>query len=204
MTTGSFRRTILIGALFLVLMGVAAAWKYLSGRVSADSLVLSGTIEADEIHIGSKVGGRIAEVLVGEGQEVKQGEPIIRFDRYDLDARRADAIAAVSQADANLHKTERWFRPEEVAAAKAQAEAARMSYEQARNGPRKQEIDAARAEVKAAEADYEVARTTLARASTLSGNGVLSQQEYDNAKAAFGRAGARREAARQSLDLLLA
>src|SRR5262245_16638544 len=204
MKTGSFRRTILIGGLFLVLLGAAAAWKYLNGRVSADSLMLSGTIEADEIHIGSKVGGRIAEVLVREGQEVKQGQPIIRFDRYDLDARRADAVAAVSQADAILQKTESWFRPEEVAAAKAQAEAAWRSYEQARNGPRKQEIDTARAELKAAEADYEVARITLSRAATLSGNGVLSQQEYDNAKAAYGRAGARRDAARQSLDLLLA
>jgi len=204
MTTGSFRRTILIGALFLVLLGAAAAWKYLNGRVSADSLVLSGTIEADEIHVGSKVGGRIAAVLVREGQEVKQGEPIIRFDRYDLDARHADAVAAVAQADANLQKTQRWFRPEEVAAAKAQAEAAWMSYEEARNGPRKEQIDAARAELNAADADYEVAKITLARAATLSGNGVLSQQEHDNAKAAYDRAVARRDAARQSLDLLLA
>src|SRR4030095_11007610 len=163
MTTGSFRKTILIAALFLALLGGAAAWKYLSGRVSADSLVLSGTIEADEIHVGSKVGGRIAEVLVREGQEVKQGQPIIRFDRYDLDARHADAVAAVSQADANLQKTERWFRPEEVAAAKAQAEAAWMSYEQARNGPRKQEIDASRAGVNAAAAGREVHEITLGR-----------------------------------------
>jgi membrane fusion protein YbhG len=204
MTTGSFRRTILIGALFLALLGGAAAWKYLNGRVSADSLVLSGTIEADEIHVGSKVGGRIAAVLVREGQEVKQGELIIRFDRYDLDARYADAVAAVAQADANLQKTQRWSRPEEVAAAKAQAEAAWMSYEEARNGPRKEQIDAARADLKAADADYEVAKITLARAATLSGNGVLSQQEHDNAKAAYDRSVARRDAARQSLDLLLA
>jgi multidrug resistance efflux pump len=204
MTTGSFRRTLLIGALFLVLVGGAATWKYLSGRVSADSLVLSGTIEADEIHVGSKVGGRIAAVLVKEGQEVKQGEAIIRFDRYDLDARHADAVAAVAAADANLQKTQRWFRPEEVAAAKAQAEAAWMSYEQARNGPRKEEIDVARAELKAAEADYEVAKITLARAASLSGNGVLSQQEHDNAKAAYDRAVARRDSARQTLNLLLA
>jgi len=204
MTTGSFRRTILIGALFLVLMGVAAAWKYLSGRVSADSLVLSGTIEADEIHIGSKVGGRISEVLVREGQEVKQNDPIIRFDRYDLDARHADAVAAVAQADANLQKTQRWFRPEEVAAAKAQAEAAWMTYQEARNGPRKEEIDSARAELRAAEADYEVAKITLSRDALLSSNGVLSQQEHDNAKAAYDRAVARRDAAKQTLNMLIA
>jgi len=204
MKTGSFRRTILVGMAFLILLGAAAAWKYLSGRTSADKLVLSGAIEADEIHIGSKVGGRIEAVLVKEGQEVKQGEPIIRFERYDLDARRADAVAAVAQADANLQKNLRWSRPEEVAAAKAQAEAAWMSYEQARNGPRKEEIDAARAELEAAEADYEVAKVTVARISKLVADGVQSRQEYDNAKSVFDRSAAQREAARQKLDLLLA
>jgi HlyD family secretion protein len=204
MKTGSFRRTILFGVVFLILLGTVAAWKYLSGRASADKLVLSGTIEADEIHIGSKVGGRIAAVLVKEGQEVKEGDPILRFDRYDLDAKHADAVAAVAQAEANLQKNLRWSRPEEVAAAKAQAEAAWMSYQQARNGPRKEEVDAARADLAAAEADYEVAKVTSARVAKLVNDGVLSQQEYDNAKSVYDRAGARREAARQRLDLLLA
>jgi HlyD family secretion protein len=204
MKTGSFRRTMMVGGVFLLLLGIAAAWKYLSGRASADTLVLSGTIEADEIHVGSKVGGRIAAVLVNEGQEVKQGDPIIRFDRYDLEAKHADAIAAVAQADANLQKTLRWSRPEEIAAARAQAEAAWMTYQQARNGPRKEEIDAARADLAAADADYEVAKSTLARTATLVSNGVQSQQEYDNAKSAYDRAGAMREAARQRLDLLRA
>ncbi len=188
----------------LVLIGIGVIWKYLSGRAASDRLVLSGTIEADEIHVGSKVSGRIAEVLVAEGQEVKGGQPLIRFERFDLDARRADAVAAVGQAEANYQKTLSWFRPEEVAAAKAQAEAAWMSYELARNGPRQQEIDAARADLKAAEADYEVARATLARVERLTRDGVQSKQDYDNAKAAFDRSSAGREAAKQKLDLLLA
>lgn len=204
MKTGSFRKTILLAAVFLLLLAAAAAWKYFSGRPSANHLVLSGTIEADEIHVGSKVGGRIAAVLVNEGQEVKQGQALIRFDRFDIDAKHADAIAAVAQAEANLQKTLRWFRPEEIAAARAQAEAAWMTYEQARNGPRKEEIAAARADVNAADADYQVAKSTLERTAKLVGNGVQSQQEYDNAKSAYDRAGARRDAARQKLDLLLA
>lgn len=204
MTTGRFRKTILFSTLFLMLLGVAAAWKYLSGRASADKLVLSGSIEADEIHVGSKVSGRVEAVLVKEGQEVKLGEPIIRFDRYDLDARRADAVGALVQAEANLQKNLRWSRPEEIAGAKAQAEAAWMNYEVARNGPRKEEIDAARADVAAADADYQVAKTTVARIAQLVRDGIQSQQEYDNAKAAYDRAVAQREAARQKLDLLLA
>ncbi|HWO02771.1 MAG TPA: efflux RND transporter periplasmic adaptor subunit [Blastocatellia bacterium] len=201
---GSFKRPIAIVIVVGALIGIAAAWKFLAGRAESNSLMLSGTIEADEIHVGSKVSGRIAEVLVTEGEEVKEGQPLIRFERYDLDARRADAVAAVAQAEANYQKALRWFRPEEVEAARAQAEAARMSYEMARNGPRKQEIDAARADLNAAEADYEVARATLARIERLARDGVQSKQDYDNAKAVFDRAAAAREAARQKLDMLLA
>jgi HlyD family secretion protein len=204
MMKSSFRKTLFVGALALALVSAAAVWKYLGGRAATDRLMLSGTIEADEIHVGSKVSGRIAAVLVKEGQEVNQGEPLIRFESYDLEAKRSDALAAIRQAEANLQKTENWFRPEEVAEAKAQAEAAWMSLELARNGPRKQEIDAARADVEAANADYEVTKSSLARVEQLVRNGVQSRQDYDNAKAAFDRASARRESARQKLDLLLA
>ena len=204
MNVGSFRKTILIGAVLLALLGAAAAWKYLSGRAASDKLVLSGTIEADEIHVGSKVAGRIESVLVKEGQEIKQGEPLIRFERFDLDAKRADALAAVAAADANLEKTLNWFRPEELAEAKARAEAAWMAYEQARNGPRKQEIDAARGELEAANADFEVARTTLLRVERLVRDGIESQQDYDQAKAAYDRAKGRRDTAQHKLDELLA
>jgi multidrug resistance efflux pump len=199
-----FRKTILIVALIAVAAGSVAAWKYLRGQAAPDRLILSGTIEADEIHVGSKVGGRIAAVLVKEGQMVKQGEALVRFESYDLDARRADAVAAIAQAEANLEKTEKWFRPEEVAEARAAAEAAWMSYELARNGPRNQEVDVARAEMAAASADLNVARATLARVEQLVKTGVQSRQDYDNAKSAFDRAVARQEAARQRLDLLLA
>jgi HlyD family secretion protein len=201
---GSFRRPIAILIVVAVLIGLAAAWKFLSGRAESNKLVLSGTIEADEIHVGSKVSGRIAEVLVTEGQEVKEGQALIRFERYDLDARRADAVAAIAQAEANYQKAQSWFRPEEVAAAKAHAEAAWMSYEMARNGPRKQEIDTARAELESAQADYKVAQSTLARVERLALDGVVSKQDYDNAKASFDRASAARDAAREKLDLLLA
>ncbi|HVG20900.1 MAG TPA: biotin/lipoyl-binding protein, partial [Blastocatellia bacterium] len=188
MMKSSFRKTLFVGALIFALVSVAAAWKYFSSRAATDRLVLSGAIEADEIHVGSKVGGRIAAVLVKEGQEVRQGESLIRFESYDLSAKKADAVAAVAQAEANLHKAENWFRPEEVAEAKAQAEAAWMNLELARNGPRKQEIDAARADLEAASADYEVAKSTLARVEKLVRGGVQSRQDYDNAKATFDRA----------------
>jgi multidrug resistance efflux pump len=186
----------------IAIVATAATWKYLSSRAAIDELTLSGTVEADEIHIGSKIGGRISEVLVKEGQQVKGDEPIVRFESFDLTAKREDAAAAVAQAEANLEKLLNGSRPEEIAQARAQAQAAWMSLELARNGPRRQEIDSARAELQAAEADLEIAKTSLARIKRLAESGVASMQDYDNARSAFDRAAARREAARQKLNLL--
>jgi HlyD family secretion protein len=200
----SFRKTLLIGAVVLLPAGAVATWMYVSARKPADRLALSGTIEADEIHVGSKVSGRIGAVLVKEGQEIRQGQALIRFESYDLDAKREDAIAAIAMAEANLQKLENGSRPEEISEARAQAEAARMTLEAARNGPRIQEIDAARAELEAANADYEVANSNFARIEQLSRDGITSRQDYDNAKAALDRARGRREATRQQLNLLLA
>lgn len=204
MMTSRFRKTLLFGLLALVAVGAAAMIKYFTSRAATDRIVLSGNLEADEIHIGSKIGGRIAEVLVREGQEIKQGDALIRFEAYDLTARRADATAAISQAEANYQKLLNGSRPEELAQAKAQAEAAWMALEEARNGPRRQEIEAARGQYDAANADYEVAKATLARIEKLVRDGVQSRQDYDNAKAAFDRASGQRAAARQNLDMLLA
>jgi len=202
MKTGQFRKTLSAGALILILLGAAGAWKYFSGRAPSDRLVLSGTIEADEIHIGSKVAGRIESVLVKEGQEVKRGDPIIRFERFDLDAKRSDASAAVDAAEANLQKMQNWSRPEEREQAKAQAEAAWMAFEQARNGPRKQEIEAATADLQAATADVQLTRATLTRMEPLVRSGVQSRQQYDEAVAAHNRAVAVRDAVQKKLDEL--
>jgi HlyD family secretion protein len=200
----SFRKILIAGIVILLLSGAVITWRYVSARKPANQLALSGTIEADEIHIGSKVSGRIAAVLVKEGQEIRQGQVIIRFESYDFDAKRSDAIAAIAMAEANLQKLQAGNRPEEIQEARAQAEAARANVELARNGARRQEIDAARAELDAANADYEVAKSNFARIEQLSRDGISSRQDYDNAKAALDRAKGRRDATKQQLDLLLA
>lgn len=200
----SFRKTLLLAIVILMLLGAIAFWKALSARQPTNQIVLSGTIEADEIHIGSKVSGRIAAVLVKEGQEVQSGQALLRFESYDLEAKRQDANAAIAAAEANLQKLQNGFRPEEIAEAKAQAEAAWMTWEAARKGPRPQEIDAARADLEAANADYQMAKANFARIEQLAKDGISSRQDFDNAKANLDRTKGRRDAATQKLDLLLA
>jgi multidrug resistance efflux pump len=196
------RKTLLVVLAVSILAVGLVVWKQLGQSRSSDVLLLSGVIEADEVHIGSRVGGRIAEVLVEQGQEVRAGQPLIRFESYDLPARRTTAAAGVARAQAELDRAVNGFRPEEIAQARAQAEAAWMALELARSGPRKQEIDAARADRDAARADYELAVAERERVEALFKSGVVSRQDLDSARSTHDRAKARLEAAGQKLDLL--
>jgi HlyD family secretion protein len=107
------RRRIAIVVVVAVAIGAILTFRALRGRASDDSLVLSGTIEADDILVGSRLGGRVAEVLVREGDQVKAGQPLVRFESADLEARRADALGAAARSEATLEKALNGSRPEE-------------------------------------------------------------------------------------------
>ena len=56
----------------LILGGVGYALRNVFGN--RGDFVISGIVEADDIHVGSKVGGRVLKVAVKEGQAVKAGD----------------------------------------------------------------------------------------------------------------------------------
>ncbi len=87
----------------------------------------SGVVEpADrEARITAAVAGRIAEVLVVEGQDVAAGDPLVRLDADTFRATQAAAEAEVAVAAAELARTRAGLRPEEVASLEADAEAQR-------------------------------------------------------------------------------
>ena len=72
-------------------------WNYAGNR---ESVVISGYIEADDIHVGSKVGGRVLKVVAREGETVKAGEALILLEPGDLAASLAEAQANLRQAEA--------------------------------------------------------------------------------------------------------
>lgn len=141
-------------------------------------LVLSGRVEAHEIQVGSKIGGRIAQVLIDEGSVVKAGRVIARFETYDLLAKLNQAEAAVKQTEANLEKL--------------------------RHGSRPEEIDKARFDLHAAQSDYRNALLNYRQFESLYKRGIVSRQDYENAKAKLEQASARKDSFRKQLDLLIA
>src|ERR1043165_3620102 len=71
-----------------------------------EPLKVSGFVEADEIRVGSRVGGRVAKTIAIEGATVKTGDLLIELEPYDLLARKAEAEAqlTISEASAELSK----------------------------------------------------------------------------------------------------
>jgi HlyD family secretion protein len=173
------RRIVILVAIVL-LSGAAVAMTLRALNRRAASQEYSGTIETREIQVGSKIGGRVTEVAVEEGEMVNAGTLLVRFESNDLTAQRVQAEADVNQQRANLEKLERGNRPEEIQQAEANASALRASLDAARNGPRTQDIAQAHADYEAAQADAVNAQADFERMQKLVGTDTISRMEFDS------------------------
>jgi HlyD family secretion protein len=152
-------------AVVLVSIGARTFW-----HRGNDTLTASGTLEARNISVGSKVGGRISKVLVAEGDKVQPGQVLVTFEDSELNARLLQAQGRYEQAKANYQKLVHGSRPEDIAEAKATGKASES------------EIFAARATVNRAESDLWNAQQNWERNKKLVADGVVSQQAADDAE----------------------
>lgn len=123
----------------------------------------SGFIEAEEIDIAAETRGRIARLLIDEGDFVAAGQPLAELDVALLEAEVRQAEARIAVAEAQLAKVEAGVRPEEIAkaeaavsVAEANAEAAHTRWQDAitlRDNPQEldRQIDAAKTALELAE-----------------------------------------------------
>lgn len=120
-------------------------------------ILLQGRVECTTYRAASKIPGRIAQMMVREGQRVEQGEVLYTLTTPELDARLAQTDALRSAAEA---------LDEQVVA-----------------GARRQQIEAARALWQRAKAARTVAEQTYARMQNLYSEGVATAQQRDEAEA---------------------
>ena len=113
------RKVVLL--LVVVLVAAAAFWAF-KLRQRDDALVLSGSIEARDVQVGSLVGGRVIEVHVDEGASVSPGQPIVTLEPDLLDAQIREQESRVKQARARLALALKGPRAEEIARARADYE----------------------------------------------------------------------------------
>ncbi len=121
----------------------------------------TGTILPEkQTTLSFKTPGRVAEVLVQEGQTVRAGETLARLETIDLEFAVAQAELALDTAQAQLLRIQRPPSEYDLAAAQAAVDSAQASYERLLAGPSDEEIQVARASLEQAEAA--LAQTQLA------------------------------------------
>ena len=184
------KRLILIAIVLII--GIAA---YVWASSRPKPLVASGTVEARDIRVGSKVGGRIEQVLVREGDRVEAGQVLATFDDRELKATMDASLA-------NLQKLQHGFRPEEVEQARAEAAQAKADYDLRKNGSRQEDIAAAQGDFDRARADSARTEATWKRVSDLSNADVFSKQQRDDAEGAWKNALGAQRSAEQKLAAL--
>jgi len=86
----------------------AADVAFVEPRALTRWLPLSGTLQpVDQTTVKAKVSGEIRQVLVREGESVKAGQVIARFDTADLEAKLTDRIGALEASRAQLALAEK-------------------------------------------------------------------------------------------------
>ena len=146
-------------------------------------LLVSGTVEARYTRIASQLGGRITELPVEEGMDVKQGQLIVRTDPLDLPMQLEQASRAIETAQANLDLLREGPTREELAAALHRAEAAQSAYENIQQGSRTEDIAAAEAAVAQAQTRLNDARDELGRLELLFKSAVVEERKVVAARA---------------------
>ncbi len=161
----------------IILTAGIAIWYWQGERqhTQHDALRLYGNVDMREVQLAIDGNGRIAEMLVQEGDKVHKGQLLARLDTTRQQAVR-DRAAAILAAQ--------------------QAVVARMHA-----GSRPEDIRKARADLAATEAQASDAASTAARLRTLSKENLASHQQAENATAIAKAAAERVKASHELLSL---
>ncbi|WAI88069.1 hypothetical protein SC65A3_01532 [Psychrobacter sp. SC65A.3] len=162
----------------LVILGVIAYGLYKSNQHSEPQIItLQGQMQMQQTSIAAKVPGRIAKILVTEGDAVTVGQQLIEMDSPEINAKINQARAGKQMAQSQLDKAENGARPQEIAQAKAAWQAHKAASDLAEN--------------------------TYQRVNRLYEEGLMARQKRDEAYAQYLATQDQTEAARLQYELAM-
>ena len=136
----------------------------------------TGSIEPEQrVDLSFKSPGRVAEVYVKAGDQVKKGQVLAALETTDLKLALAQAEATLRINQARLEQVRKGPEASEIAAAKAQLESAQAAYRQLLAGPSEDEKRAAMAAVERARAALEQAQAAYDQVANMPNVGMLPQ-----------------------------
>lgn len=126
-------------------------------RLNTLSLTYNGEIMADTIvPVVAEAAGQIMEVPVHVGDDVKQGDLLVRIDSTVAEAQQAQALAALELAESQLELATQEPKATDLEAARSGVEAARAAYNRALEGATEEDERMALAQLRQAEAAVRV------------------------------------------------
>lgn len=137
--------------------------------------IIQGQVEATQIRISGKLPGRVAEIMVEEGESVEAGDTLIHIYSSMAEAQLFSANALRAAATAENSKVDAGTRSEMV----------RMSHDM----------------LLQSQAALDIAHKTYTRMQSLYEKGVVSEQKRDEAEAAYLMAQAAASAAQSQYDM---
>jgi len=108
-----------LAVVLVIAVAVVATLLYMRAKRVPKEMILSGTLEARPVNVGSLVGGRVTRVLVDEGWRVVPGQILVTLETETIDRQISEQRAAIEAARAQLAKAIAGPRPEEIAKAAA-------------------------------------------------------------------------------------
>ncbi|HYP04059.1 MAG TPA: HlyD family efflux transporter periplasmic adaptor subunit [Cyanobium sp.] len=194
------RRTLLAAGIAAAALAGLGLWLWL-GRPTDQPLRLSGRIEGYETDIGARVGGRVQEVTVREGNRVSRGQLLVRIDDDEIQAqlrgaqaRLAGARQQENQARSQIEVVESQIRESELTVAQSRQDNQGRVYQAKAN------VATAEAQLQQAEAQLRLARVTEQRTEQLMGEGATSRQSLDQDRTAYESAQATVSALRRQVE----
>lgn len=175
------RKTVLaVGGAVLAAVAGGAVISMPKSSVSTDAAY----VQADSSSVAPKVRGLVSEVLVGHNQTVRRGDPLVRIDAEEFDARVAGAQADLLNAEAS------------AAAARA-AFVALAAEERLADST----VRAARTAIVSADAQSVSAQADRQRFENLAASGAVARRDVERYRAAAISAQSDADRTRAQLDI---
>ena len=143
-----------------------------------EKILIQGEAEAAEYRVSGKVPGRVEMYLYEEGEHVKKGDTLVIIYSPEVEAKKAQALAARDMAEAVNRK--------------------------AKHGAQKEQITGAYELYQKALAGEEIYRKSYERVQRLYEKGVVSAQKRDEVEAQYKAATATVKAAKSQYDMAVA
>lgn len=153
----------IIAIIFIILFVTVGLLVYFGQKSNQKKeLYYSGTIDTTQANLSFQVPGRVAQVLVQEGQPVTKNQIVAVLDREEFESRYAQAKAKLEQAEKRKNQLE------------TDLEINRKTLPQ--------EVIRTRANVKSAQDTLKDAEKNYKRFEELFGKGVVTEKERDTLK----------------------